>query len=66
MRTAINHSINVNLKTISILKEIRLAYSGKLDFSLKEVGTVLFQPKHVVSLQILSKMNAACYGCKID
>ena len=51
MRTAINHSMYVILKTIVIFKEMRLAYSGKLDFSLKEVGTILFQPKNMVSQQ---------------
>ena len=42
MRTAINHSVYVFLKIILIFKEIKLANSGKLDFSLKEVGTILF------------------------
>ena len=47
MRTAIISFVHQFLKIKMISKEIGLAYSGKLDFSSKNMGTILFQQKNV-------------------
>ena len=48
MRTAIISFVHQFSKIKMISKEIGLAYSGKLDFSSKNMGTILFQQKSVV------------------
>ena len=47
MRTAIISFVHQFSKIKMISKEIGLAYSGKLDFSSKNMGTILFQQKNV-------------------
>ena len=47
MRTAIISFVHQFSKIKMISKEIGLAYSGKLDFSSKNMGTILFQRKIV-------------------
>ena len=47
MRTAINFFVHQVLIIIMIFSKIGLAYSGKLDFSSKNMGTILFQQKNV-------------------
>ena len=47
MRTAIISFVHQFLKIEMISKEIGLAYSGKLDFSSKNMETILFQQKNV-------------------
>ena len=53
MRTAIISFVDQFSKIKMISKEIRLAYSGKLDFSSKNMGTILFQQKNVAPGRIL-------------
>ena len=48
MRTAIISFVHQFSKIKLVSKEIRLAYSGKLHFSSKNMGTILFQQKSVV------------------
>ena len=48
MRTAIISFVHQFSKIKMISKEIGLAYSGKLHFSSKNMGTILFQQKNVV------------------
>ena len=47
MRTAIISFVHQFSKIKMIFKEIGLAYSGKLHFSSKNMGTILFQQKNV-------------------
>ena len=47
MRTAIICFVHQFSKIKMISKEIGLAYSGKLGFSSKNMGTILFQQKNV-------------------
>ena len=47
MRTAIISFVHQFSKIKMISKEIGLAYSGKLDFSSKNMRTILFQQKNV-------------------
>ena len=52
MRTAIISFVHQFSKIKMISKEIGLAYSGKLHFSSKNMGTILFQQKNVVTGRI--------------
>ena len=47
MRTAIISFVHQFSKIKMIFKEIGPAYSGKFDFSSKNMGTILFQQKNV-------------------
>ena len=52
MRTAIISFVHQFSKIKMISKEIGLAYSGKLDFSSKNLETILFQQKNVAPSRI--------------
>ena len=52
MRTAIISFVHQFSKIKMISKEIGPAYSGKLDFSSKNMGTILFQQKNVAPSKI--------------